>query len=421
MCSWNFSSDILIWWCYKDETLIIAFRSRFKQSQVFAIAKWAIALLTFFLLLQFALSMFKAKKVEAVSSTPKVAVQMDFDKMLTGPLGLYESKRSPFALALEQKLVLLVQNVRPDLGQGEKTFRLGVKGAEQQKVVNEGEPIFFNLVEHSSGAIEKIEFSDSPLDKQMTPYILDGCSMLLKVDEDEELILQAVSEQSKGMDFFDGLKAKWWGNDLFFREYGGAEYQTLGLKHKIEFSDGSKRYFVFVQPKDYLTLKGNRWQVVSSLSEADREAPLAVVQAISNNQLELEAWDVDGRPLFQAKMALEKNSPIRFSPEQFIVDPKLRSGALVSCKIGKKRLVLKPNDWVIKTETGWRKLITISEIESYLNNDLMEELFVIDAIDAGGQMRGRHFDPMRVQMKPFTILATSSKGKSTKKRIRPAK
>lgn len=405
--------------------MIIAFRSRFKPGHVFAIAKWAIALLTFLLLLQFALSMFKAKKVETASSIPKAAVQMDFDKMLTGPLGLYESKRSPFALALEQKLVLLVQNVRPDLGQGEKIFRLGVKGSEQQRLVSEGEPIFFDLVEHSSGAIEKIEFSDSPMDKQMIPYILNGSSLLLKVDENEELILQAVSQNSglsrKGMDFFDGLKAKWWGNDLFFREYGGTEYQTLGLKHKIEFSDGSKRYFVFVQPKDYLTFKDNRWQVVSSLSEAEREAPLAVVQTISNNQLELEAWDEGGLPLFQAKMPLEKNSPIRFSPEQFIVDPKLRSGSLVSCKIGKKRLVLKPNDWVIKTETGWRKLITISEIESYLNNDLIEELFVIDAIDAGGQMRGRHFDPMRVQMKSFTILATSSKGKSTKKRTRPAK
>lgn len=399
--------------------MIIAFRSRFKLDQIFAIAKWTIALLTLGVLLQFALSMFKAKKVEAISSTPMVNHQLNFDKMLTGPLGLYESKKSPFALALEQKLILLVQNIRPDLGQGEKTFLLGVKGSEEQKSVNEGEPIFFSLVEHSTGAIEKIEFSDSSIGRQMTPYILNGNSLLLKVDEDEEVILQAMppssSSSRKAMDFFDPVKAKWWGNDLFFREYGGAEYQTIGLKHKLEFSDGSKRYFVFVQPQDYLTFKDNRWQVLSSLSEADRDAPLAIVQAISNNQLEIEAWDANGLPLFQAKMSLEKNSPIRFSPEQFIIDPKLRSGSQVSCKIGKKRLVLKPNDWVIKTETGWRKLITINEIESYLNNDLLEELFVIDAVEANGQMRGRHFDPMRVHMKPFTIQATSSKGKSTKK------
>jgi hypothetical protein len=155
------------------------------------------------------------------------------------------------------------------------------------------------------------------------------------------------------------------------------------------------------------------------LEEADRAAPLAVVQSISSNQLEIEAWDDTGFPLFAAKMSPEKGQPFRSCPDQVIMDPKMRGSAQVLCKIGKKRLILKPNDWVIKTQTGFRKLITMSEIDSYLNNELLDELFVIDSIDSGGLIRGRHFDPLRVQMKAFTIQA--SKGKPTKKRNPPTK
>jgi hypothetical protein len=340
-----------------------------------------------------------------------MAACCNFDQILSGPLGLRENKRSPLALALEQKLILLTQSIRPDLGKGEKVFQVGIKGSDQQKVVKEGEPILIHLKQHENGGIEEFEFSDNGA-KQMIPYVLNGNSLLLKLEEDEVILqatTQALPTTANLME-----KAKWWGNDLFFREYGGEEYRPLGEKHKIEFRDGEKSYFLFVEPKDYLTFKDNKWRVLSSLEEADREAPLAVVQSISSNQLEIEAWDETGLPLFTAKMALEKGGPFRACPDQVIQDPKMRSTNQVLCKIGKKRLILKPNDWVIKTQTGWRKLITITEIDSYLNSELLDELFIVDSIESGGLIRGRHFDPLRVQMKAFTIQA--SKGKTTKKR-----
>lgn len=325
------------------------------------------------------------------------------------------------ALALEQKLVLLSQSLRPDLGNGAKSFRIGVKGSEEQRVVKEGEALFLNVIEHPSGGIETVEFSDSLHGKKMIPHLLNGSSVLLKLEGDAgEILLQASPQNGdssrRGMDIFDQYQAKLWGSDLFFREYGGAEYRVLGQKQKIELSDGSKSYFLFVAPKDFLTFRDNRWHVLASVEEADPAAPLACVQAAGHNFLEIEGWDVDGFPLFQTKLNLEKQSPLNFSPDQSITQAKLRSANQVSCKIGKKRMVLKPGDWVIKTQTGWRKLVLINEIESYLNNELQGELFVVDAIEAGGQLKGRQFDPKRVQMKPFTIQAVSSKAKSTKKR-----
>lgn len=388
--------------------MIIAFRSRFDAKVAFAIGKWTIASIAFALIVYFSISFFRSKPVQVSSVGQQVARNLNFDEVLSGPLALRENKRSPLALALEQKLILLMQSIRPDLGKGEQLFQVGIKGSEQQAVVKEGEPILFNLKQHESGGIEEFEFSESGA-KQMVPYVLNGNSLLLKLDGDDELILQATTLASPSTENLMG-KVKWWGKDLFFLEYGGAQYRPLGEKHKIEFKDGVKSYFLFVEPKDYLGFKDNRWRVLSSLEEADREAPLAVVQSISSNQLEIQGWD----PLFTATIALEKGQPFRASADQVIMDPKMRSSNQALCKIGKKRLILKPNDWVLKSQTGWRKLVTMSEIDSYLNSELLEELFVVDSIESGGLIRGRHFDPLRVQMRPFTIQA--SKGKILKKR-----
>jgi len=375
----------------------------------FAVGKWILASAAIALLVYFSLSLFRSKPIQVSSVGPQVARNLNFDQILSGPLALHENKRSPLAVALEQKLILLAQSIRPDLRKGGKVFQIGIKGSEQNVVVNEGEPILFHLKQHESGGIEEFEFTQGAGANQMIPYVLNGNSVLLKLDGEDELILQASTQASNSTTNLME-KAKWWGNDLFFREYGGADYRPLGEKHKIEFRDGEKSYFLFVQAGDCLAYKDNQWRVLSSLDEADRQAPLAVVESISSNQIEIQGWD----PPFTAKLALEKGQPFRACADQVILEPKMRSSNQVLCKIGKKRLILKPNDWVIKTQTGWRKLITMNEIDSYLNCELLNELFVVDSIESGGLIRGRHFDPLRVQMRPFTIQA--SKGKILKKR-----
>jgi len=389
--------------------MIILFRSRIALNRMFAVAKWTIISIACALCLYYSISLYRLKPLEIVEPKKVTVSSIDEDKMLTGPLGLYENKRSLMALALEQNLLLFVQNVRPDLRQGEKTFHLSMKGSGAQKLIRENEPISFGWDE------KNIELTSG--DKVMVPHLLNGSSVLFQVGE-EELILQAHAQKpaSNNVDNFDLDQAKWWGNDLFFREYGGAEYHQLGKKYKIEMSDGANRYFIYAGPNDYLSFKEGRWRVLSSLEMADRSAPLAVVRTLSASELEIEAWDQHGTLVPGARLPLQRGQPIRKAADQIITDPKLRSGKIVACKIGKKRLALRPNDWIIKTQTGWRKLITTNEIESYLNNEQLEELFVVDSIEQNGQMRGRHFDLLRTQMKPFIVQASVSKAKSQKRR-----
>lgn len=392
--------------------MIIANRSRLFLNRMFTIAKWAVVALTLALSLYYSLAIARPKPIEQIQPKVQEVLGVDGEKILSGPLGLYENKRSLLALALEQNLSLLVQNVRPDLRLGEKIFFLALKGSPVRKEIKEGEPIHFHWDD------QKFDFAEEG--RQMVPHIVNGSEVLLKLG-DEEVILQPVQQKQgqlrKDVDNFNLLQAKWWGNDLFFREYGGDEYRELSKKYKIEMQDGRGSYFLYVKPRDYLTYHEGRWRV----GEAEPEAPLAVVRAVSDREIEIEAWDPAGAPLAQMKLPLQKSQPIHFAADQVIAEPKLRSGSLVACKIGKKRLALRPNDWVIKTQTGWRKLVTINEIESYLNNEQLEELFVVDSVEQNGQLRGRHFDAMRTQMKPFTIQAAVVKGKSTKKRTAATK
>ncbi len=380
--------------------------------------------MTAVVLLVFSVSLIRGREVAITPYLARKELSLDLDRMLTGPLGLYESSRPPLALALEQKLVFLAQSMRPDVGKVEKAFCIGVKGSDQTRVVKEGEAIFFEMTQHDTGAIEAIEFSNESASSCMIPHVLDGKSLLLKLGE-TEIFLQASSHGRAVSGMQTGVanlyKAKWWGQDLFLRQYGGKEYSSFVQKHKIELGEGKKRQVLFVGEGDFLSFTEGKWHVLPSLEEADPNAPLACVQSLSRDQLEIEAWDEKGFSLFQTKFVLEKTPPVQVSLSDLIQEPKLRSAKQISCKIGKKRMVLSPGDWLLKTQTGWRKLVEVDEIEAYLNHELSGDLMVFDWIDSKGKLKGYYFNPMRTQMEPIGIRGASSKIKRTQKRTSPTK
>ena len=336
-----------------------------------------------------------------------------------GPLSLYESHRSALAITLEQKLVLLGQSTRPDWGKRERVFRIGIRGTKQQKVVMEGSPIFFHLTQHSSGGVENIAFANGKQGCRMIPQILDNKSLLLKLEEGEEIELQLMGQHLPKRGLASGILAlttgTLWGADQFFQTYGGDEYQPLGQKQKLEIEEGSKRYFLFVSAQDFLTYSKGEWRKLSSLQEAEKKAPLAKVEMVGSDQLAIEAWDEEGFPIFDVHLRAERKQPLQIVVDQVITSPKLRSAKQISCKIGKKRIFLKPGDWLIRTQTGWHKLTTLEEIEAYLNHQLRGELLVVDSIDSHGTLKGHCFDSMRTQVQPFMIQAVTSKKKTKKK------
>ncbi|NGX36961.1 MAG: hypothetical protein K1000chlam2_00107 [Chlamydiae bacterium] len=404
----------------------IAFRSRFLPLEdLFSLAQGVVGIGALCVFIFFVVALCRSKEYGVDFSVERDGRTFEIDAILTGPLGLRENVRSPLAIALEQKLVLLAQSVRPDLEKQERAFCIGVKGSEQQAVVREGEAIFCHLTQHASGGVEALEFADGVADISMIPHIVTGNSLLLKVEQKAgemmEVVLKAAAQVRNHQGISEGAcleGAKWWGTDLLFHEYGAEQYHQIGQKHKLELVEGKEHYVLYVAAKDFLTYQGGKWQVIDSLEDAVREAPLAQIQSIGPRELDIEAWDPEGFSLFQTKLHPETLQAIRMVPGQVISEAKLRSRQQVSCKIGKKRWILKPGDWLIKTQTNWHKLKTGEEIENFLDHQLRGELFVIDSIDATGMIKGHYFDEMRTQMQPFSLKAASSKGrKSVRARI----
>jgi hypothetical protein len=418
--SWNFFSLPLEWSYSKEVKVIVLFRQRFLPEQIFPLATGAISIAAVVLSLLWLILLARSSHVEVPQVESRKGTVVQFE--IGGPLALKENRRSALALSLEQKLVLLAQSVRPDVKKEERVYRIGVGGSEEQVVVREGEAICCHASMHPSGGVEALQFVEGG-EMRMVPRILDPYTLLLEVEKEgvvEEVTLSVTTAnggQAKMTAGVEQLKhAKWWGMDQFFQNYGGEKYRPLGNKQKIELFDRSASHFIYLGVGDYLSFVDGKWTPLAALEEARSDLPLAKVTALSPSEMEVEAWDEKGFPLMRAALRQERSNPARVVIESFLSEPKLRTTQQISCKLGNKRWMLKSGDWLLKTKTGWQKLKTGRDIESYLLHTLRGDLFVIDSVDSKGMVKGRAFDEMRLQMSPFSFQAACSKGRKGGKR-----
>ena len=49
-------------------------------------------------------------------------------------------------------------------------------------------------------------------------------------------------------------------------------------------------------------------------------------------------------------------------------------------EINKERVLLKPKDWLVQTDTGWKKLETAEDIDNYVERKIHGALFVFDGV-----------------------------------------
>jgi len=405
--------------------LLIAFRSPYSLKQILIVARWIIGVLFGILFLGFAIPFFRSSEVSLAgkSLSSKKLSHFDYAKMLSGPLALKENTRSPLALALEQKLALLAQSMRPDLKQEDRAFSIGINGSDAKCFVKEGEKIYFQMQQHPSGGIETFTFVENPTENWMTPHVLDGRSLLLKVEggarDAMEVVLQAQNSNALQENNIEGIsalkEARWWEPDLFFRQYGGPQFQALGKKQKIEIVDGNLKYVLFVSPGDFLSFSSGKWHPIEDLSKSDPRSPLAQVRMINQRQLEIEAWNSEGFSLGHTRIEPKKGALSRISPEKLLIGPKLRSANQVTCHLDKKRYILRPGDWLLRTKNGWHKLKALGEIDAYINQETRGELLVIDSIDPSG-IRAHYFDEMRTQIQELVLPISIDKTTKTFKK-----
>jgi len=188
----------------------------------------------------------------------------------------------------------------------------------------------------------------------------------------------------------------------------------------LELTNGSKTYALFVSAGDYLLYEEGEWRV-AAYEELSSNLPVAYVKAASGKTLEINVWDETGFYPVQIKVEMERQARLQLKPESMPSRIRLRSGTQVSCALGKRRVILKQGDWLLKTSSGWRNLRKAEEIGQYLNHRLKGELFVFDGIEkeqGRSVMKGHIFDETRTQVQPFSLPIDAEKpqGKTSRKR-----
>ncbi len=387
---------------------MLAMNCPFKLDKFFS---WAEKILcVFFVVYLFAAILFLFCNLSAVRSPKKEDFISKSSKsnclyelIGTGPLSLNEGQLSKFVHQIRKEVVVLAKNTRP----GKSDFLLGMKNGGEEKVIAAGNVIYLDLKDG------ECHFSEKVTPVWIKPTLSD-VSIMIEVGGVEEgrFYAQTCERHSDIVEEpFTALKeALWTGNDKFIEAYGGEEYKSQAQAQKILFPC----YACYAQVGDYLVWKEGEWKI-----SAPEEAPLAYIKSITGSEMEIIAWDEQGFNALQHKIHKTASPRLTLRMEEAITSIRLRTSNQVSCIIGKKRMMLKPGDWLLKTAGGWHKLRRPSEIEDFLCHKVKGELFVFDSLEKEqGKMliKGQIFDENRSQMQNIALPLNEEQKIKNKKR-----
>lgn len=193
------------------------------------------------------------------------------------------------------------------------------------------------------------------------------------------------------------LKARWYGVDKFLERHGGKEYQDVMGKQRIDLGEKDDIYSIYVGLGDVLIWQNDRWKVVQP-GEASLGKPLLIVKKIDDRLMNFELWDIEGKGKIQLNLlkSTEAWTPQNLQQNFKFVGARTRSQFVF--EIDKERVFLSPQDWLLQTEEGWKKLMTAEEIDEYVDRKKTGSLFVFDGvvkIDNRQVLSGVIFSPSR--------------------------
>lgn len=216
-------------------------------------------------------------------------------------------------------------------------------------------------------------------------------------------------------------RARWYGSDCFLERHGGHEFHSLAGKQRIDFTDDEDTYTVYVGLNDVLLWNQNHWEAADEENNTQK-VPVMVVKKIDGRLMSLELWDVDG----QRKVHLNLlKCPENFSTQNIQADFKFigsRTRTQFLFDVHDQRLLIKPKDWLLLTEEGWKKLSTSQEIDDFVSHKMAGLLLVIDEIgrkDDRQVLFATLFNPNRTEMQtvalPMQPSGTLTEKKPSKK------
>ena len=345
-----------------------------------------------------------------------------YDAVLTGAFSLNEGSSSKLLPLIIREIQLLGANSRPDYG-GVNKMLVKLKSTGDELVVDQGTSFFLEVKELSEGGTQVVGFTQEQTGLQLTPIgirpggalfevgVVTSDEGISSIEKSEVVIERCVAPISDKAYFRQLEEVKWWGIDALIRHYGGEEYSLKKDSHKLEMVGENGSSFCFVSSGDLLVWDKKGWQEVVSGMLLEKK-PLAQVTQITTHMMEITVWDESGFYSKKIKVTPQGTSKRPPNLDCLPTSIRLRSESQISCLLGKRRLLLKEGDWVLRTPHGWRILKRTSEIEDFLAHRLQGELFIFDQLDRQqGKVviHGHYFDAMHTQMQKITVPVISDK------------
>ncbi len=365
---------------------------------------------------------------------------------------------------LREELLFFGQNGRPDASQGRAAFHIGLQSSGETRSIRENERIYLVYEGHYGShlidklpAREPIAVSARPLwgevstvekgnyffspDNQPTPLWIethateeDALSVIVNMLDEKGALVKApeacrqisLTEREFPKSQLAGWelggyrvdstllvrqKARWIGSDRFLEMHGGDEFAHIAGMERIDFLDAENHYSCFIGPNNFLIWKDNRW--MTPLPGEETEGfPLLSIRKIDEKILSLELWDPEGRAktVLSLIRARDLNKTPNLAQEFKFVGAKTWAQFIVECRNG-GRLTLKPNDWLVLTQEGWKKLDSADEIDKYVDGKLTGPLFILDKMTKqnGRQVLVGHlFNSSRTEVEAVELEAASN-------------
>lgn len=335
---------------------------------------------------------------------------------------------------LKNILVYYGKNGRPDAEKGKETLHFSILGGKDTSSLSPGERLYLTYSKRPDGAKYGFSPGNAPTgfwieaypkmqEAEIFVHLLDIDGNPVKGSDnlanfylpEKEFARNAVSGWELGKWRVDATllarqKAKWVGMDKFLEEHGGDEYREVMGRQRIDFGEGDDVYSLFVRAGDSLVWAQDHWKVVEP-GLASMNQPLLVVKRVDERLMNFELWDAQGK----GKVVLNLlRSQDHYAEQDFdkvfkFVGARTRSQYVF--EIDNERMFLRPHDWLLLTEGGWRKLSTPKEIDDYVDRKLTGTLFVFDSIGKKEEkqvIKGTVYNQMRTESYPVELATQAT-------------
>lgn len=359
---------------------------------------------------------------------------ISLDDIGRGPLALHPSLGPSLLPDLGKEIIILARSSKPGMHPSSASVLVSTRGSLDKRTIYSGEQVFVQQTKTESGET-LYSFTDqrTPIWIRPLASLSEEVSMEIGIfspskdkegffEEVSEVIVPEVRMTKEGgygnSSYLSSLKeARYFGADLFFKAYGGKEYREMTAKMQLEIPSEAGVDVHYVSSGDYLEWHGGAWHSVSFDSIAS-DTPLVLVKNITAKEMELQVWDEKGFYPETIRLAMLSQSPTS-KTELSSSAMRLKTSTQLACTLGRRRLVIKEGDWLLKVGRSWRVLRRAGDIDSYVHHKIRGELFVFDTLERQGgktYVKGHLFDEMRTQMIPLSLAVEAEAGPKEKEK-----